>query len=63
MIVDSFDADLSTAVFSSACEGIVVNTIGTAFVDDSSLSITSTYSRINTLTTIQNDSDDNNTNI
>jgi hypothetical protein len=45
LIVDSFDPALSTALFTSACMEVVVQTLGTAFVDDSSLSVTSPYVR------------------
>jgi hypothetical protein len=59
LIVDSIDPALSTAMFSSVCLNILVKTIGTAFVDDSSLSITSTYTRNPDLSLHENDSIDN----
>lgn len=49
LIVDSFDPDLATAVFASATMEVVVQTLGTAFVDDSSLSVTSNYQHDNAL--------------
>jgi hypothetical protein len=42
-ILDSFDPELATAFFTSVTMELVVRTLGTAFVDDSSLSVTSTY--------------------
>jgi hypothetical protein len=60
LIVDLFDPELSTAMFISACMGMVVRTMDTAFVDDSSLSVTSQYVRLPNLSTNQNDINDNN---
>jgi hypothetical protein len=61
LIVDSFDPELSTTMFTSACMEVLVKTMGMAFVDDSSLTVTSTYSRLQHLTAKQNGTDDNNT--
>ena len=59
LIVDSIDPQLNTATFTSSNQGWVVNTIGTAFVDDASLSVTSSFQR-NSIDTIgTNDSADN----
>ncbi len=49
LIVDSFDPELALAVFTSVTMDVVVHTLGTAFVDDSSLSVTSTYRHDNTI--------------
>jgi hypothetical protein len=43
LIVDSFDSNLATVIFTSVTMDVVVRYLGTAFVDDSSLSVTSTY--------------------
>jgi hypothetical protein len=55
------DPELSTSLFTSACTGIAVQTHGTAFVDDSSISVTSTYHRDLKLTLAQNNDIDNDT--
>ncbi len=59
LIVDSIDPELSAAVFASVCMSVLVRTVGTAFVDDSSLSVTSNYIRNPDLSLSQNDEIDN----
>jgi hypothetical protein len=41
LIVDSIDPEITAALFVSVYSQIVVSTLGAAFVDDSSLSVTS----------------------
>ncbi len=43
LIVDSLDLQLSTALYQDVISQIHVNSTGVAFVDDSSLGVTSTY--------------------
>jgi hypothetical protein len=59
LIVDSIDPTLSTAMFTSVCKHVLIRTVGTAFVDDSSLSVTSIYARDPALSLAQNDLTDN----
>ena len=63
LIVDSFDPDLSTAMFTSVTMEVAVRTLGTAFVDDSSLSVTSTYHYDPELSMAQNTAMENNATI
>jgi hypothetical protein len=63
LIVDSFDPDLSTAIFTSVTMEMVLRTLGTAFVDDSSLSVTSTYNHDPELSMAQNTAMENNATI
>ncbi len=63
LIVDSINPELSTALFTSVCTRLVVQTLGTAFVDDSSLSVTSTYIRWPDKDLDQNNIIDNDTTI
>jgi hypothetical protein len=58
LIVDSIDPSISVAFFKSACSGIEVRTLGTAFVDDSSQSVTSNYIRNPDISATKNDSND-----
>jgi hypothetical protein len=60
LIVDSLNPELSTAMVTSVCMNIIVRTLGTAFVDDSSLCITSPYTRNPNISTAQNDMTDRN---
>ncbi len=41
LIMDYFNLELSNKIFASACLDITVKTSGAAFLDDSSLSVTS----------------------
>jgi hypothetical protein len=63
LIVDSIDPALSTAMFTSVCMSVCVATLGTAFVDDSSLSVTSEYVRNPNLPMDTNDTADINTTV
>ena len=54
LIIDSIDPDITAALFVSVSSQIVVSTMGAAFVDDSSLSVTSSYKYNSELTTDQN---------
>ncbi len=58
LIVDSIDPAITAALFVSVCSSIVVSTLGAAFVDDSSLSVTSTYQSTPMLTEEQNIKED-----
>jgi hypothetical protein len=53
LIVGSFDPNLAMAIFTSVTMEVVVRTLGTAFVDDSSLSVTFTYEHDNDLDTVK----------
>jgi hypothetical protein len=59
LIVDSIDPELTTAMFVSASLEVVVRTMGTAFVDDSSLCVKSPYTRNPVMPLTSNNAADN----
>jgi len=59
LIVDSIDPNLAIAIFISACSMVQVSTVGSAFVDDTSLSVTSKYVSVINLSPIENTAAEN----